>query len=352
MYKLLLLLINLFIVLSVSATELETSYSGFATYTLVEQQSWHKDVGLVAINGVAQYGDFALKGQVASTENPVRRLAVEYTLATPKDTLVLQAGRVPRLTTLYSDVFGNPDEWGMAVLPLSVYNRRKVHSTTFNALDGVKALWDHNYSKGNLRLSADFGTAAVENYADLQMELTRKSYNPGWTLKEKRFADWTFGEELTIGNWTLLASQSRFGYTTQLNDATDATSKAFTSKYNFIDYYFNRYGIKYAAKDWSVQAEHGDSRVYANNQINSIARDGYVSGNYYYNDNIALFGGYGVGYKRGNTYTARDRFAGIAYRSGKWTTTFEYHNGENSWQRHDSNNFIWDSYVASVTYRF
>lgn len=351
MFRLLLLLIS-FLAITAHADELETSYSGYATYTYIGQKTWLANDNQIALNLNAQYGPYAVKTQLSTRESLVKRLAAEYAVTKFGETLVFQVGRVPRVATLMSDVFGNPDEWGISVLPLSMYNPRKAHSATFNAIDGVKAMWDHNYSRGNLRLGIDWGTGAVDDKQNLQMELTRKPYNPGWDMHSRTNDDYTWFGELTFDNWTALLSSSKYTWDTSLNNPLDRTSVATTRAIKDIDYNFSRFGIKYATTDWALQAEHGISRLNFNGVLNSRARDSYVMGTYYVSDDVAVFGGYSEGYKRGNPYTARDRFAGVVYRFGKWSTIIEYHNGENSWQRYNSTDYTWNSIAASLTYRF
>lgn len=354
MYKLFVLLTSLFLLNVAKADDgLHLGYSGFATYTLIEQKSWHENAGNVSVNLLAQYGDnWAAKAQLSNQEEPVRRAVVEYSWGRPGNNFMVQLGRIPRIPNLMSDVYGNPDEWNVSILPLSTYNRRKVHSLTFNALDGVKAVYDRSYSDGNIRTTIDYGKAPVERADWLQMEFSRRPYNPGWGF-ETDTGDVSFTIEATYkDNWTALVSKSHLNYHTALYNPRDRVSFITTRLIKNVDYFFDRYGLRYGTEDWSVQYEHGENELRVNGVKTSTARDDYILGTYFFNDDVSAFAGFSHGKDRGNPYSAQDRFLGVTHRFGNWTTILEYHNGQNSWQRYGSNEYQWHSWVLSGTLGF
>ena len=335
------------------ASDWQTYVGGSASYTMIGQSTFHKDSGDIKVNMHAAKDGFAVKGQVATLEDPMRLLAAEYSFATSGTSLAVQAGRVSRISSLFNDVYGDPGEWGMAVLPLSMYNRRKVHSLTFNALDGFKTVLDHNYSRGNLRVQLSSGSGVVENHNDLQMELTRRDYNRGWDLHSRQgMGDYDIVLEGTFDNWSALMSRSKYEWEARQNDGADATARAYSRLAKKTDYMFDRWGLRYANKTFSVQSEFGRSKVFLNDTENSRAWDAYVMGSWFATENLTPFIGHSMGHKRGNNFSPRDTFIGAAYRFGNWTATGELHSGRNSWQRHNSNVFSWTAVAASLTYRF
>ena len=337
--------------LSAQAAELEWNLNGYATATHFQSQEFQPDTSLIAVNGSLQYENFAIRTQVADRETAIRRFAVEYSLPIVGNNLLVQLGRLPRLTTLFSDVYGNPDEWGMAVLPLSTYNRRKVHSLAFQAYDGVKVMWDHPTSIGHVRATANYGRNIEEFDCEWQMEAVRKPCMSGWTLRPQG-NNYDAALEFSRGPVKLLASVNHVSAKSELLNSKDRTGIYFTKMVPTLDYYFYRQGVKYEGSRWYVQAEHGENRLWFGDKLYSTARDDYVMGGYDVTGNCTAFGGYSSGHERGSTFTSRDRFGGGICRVGQWAFSLEHHNGEGSWQRIDSRVYDWGTWVASATVTF
>lgn len=337
--------------------ELVYAYSGFATYTYYSQDSFQKSDGIVAINGSVSYGDFAFKAQVANRDEPIRRWALEYSTGTMGDNFTFQLGRLPRLNTLFSDVYGNPDEWGMALLPMSTYNPRKVYSLGYQTIEGFKAVWDHNTSWGGIRTTYNTGKPIQEIACEWQMEATRKPCNTGWGFSpSKNNFDLAF--EARIGaDWTLLASYNKLDLDNNLYNPADYQSRLYNTLVSELDYRFGRLGVRYDA-DWGyLQTEHGESRLWFKDSrhgkgwmLNSTAWDNYYMGGWYVTEEITAYGGYSVGHERGSLFTSRDRFIGAVYRDAGWAYTAELHNGNGSWERIESTDYLWKSWAFSATY--
>lgn len=338
------------------ADELTANLTGFATYTWVQQEGWFPSGGAVAINAAAHYGPWALKAQLANNDVIVRRAQLEYSGGSMGRNLTVQLGRIPRLNTLFSDVYGNPAEWDVAVLPLSTYNRRKVHSLAFNALDGIKVIGDYNEGKLGLRGIVDYGRGIQENSCEWQIELTRRPCMPGWDFTGATGA-FDLSLEARIGTaWTVMASYSSVLLDSVLNDPRDRRAMFYAMQYaHGLDYRFGRLSVRYAAPWGYLQAEHGEGRVWLHQPprgwvLNSTAWDDYFMGGWYATDALTIFAGYAVGHARNSVTTSRDRFVGAVYRMGRWSHTAELHDGQGSWQRANSWQPEWRSVVLATTY--
>lgn len=346
-----------FATLKVSAQELTYGSTGFATYTAFQEQSFQENSGTIAVNGQVFYGNFAVKGQVSNNEyEPIRRLVAEYT--TPigaRDNITLQLGRIPRLNTLFSDVYGNPDEWDAAVLPLSTYNRRKVHSLAFQALDGGKISWNHNTDWGGFVATVNMGRTIEEHPCEWQMEATRRPCVTSWTFTPAN-DNYDVAIEARIGAaWTLLASYNKLSLGNQIV-TRNRTSVTFNTLINELDYRFGRLGIRYSGEWGYIQGEHGESRLFfydtrpgKGRGLDSTAKDDYLMGGYYVNDETTAYGGWSAGHSNTSTVYSRDTFLGVVWRDARWAYSLERHWGKGSWIRHGSTDYQWSTWVASVT---
>jgi len=165
------------------AQELEFSHSGFATYTYVQQDTFYPSKGLIAENLNAEYGQWALRAQITSKPNVISRAAIEYAIPEYSKNIAFQFGRVPRLTTFFSDSFGNPGERGMAVLPLASYNRRKVHNISFNSLDGARVQANYVIGGNSTQTTLAGGSLGTEDDCITQMEFTSRPCTPDYKFK-------------------------------------------------------------------------------------------------------------------------------------------------------------------------
>lgn len=359
------LLLLIFVILGLGfpikgqSQELTYWYSGFATYTYFSDDTFQKSGGIVAINGSVTYGDFAFKTQIANRAEPIRRWALEYSTGIHGDNLTFQYGRLPRLNTLFSDVYGNPAEWGMAVLPMSTYNRRKVHSLSFQAIEGIKAVWDHSTDWGGIRTTFNTGKPIQELDCEWQTEATRKPCNHGWGFVPAK-NNFDVALEARVGaNWTLLASYNKLDIDAELYNPLDRASRTYSTLVSELDYRFGRLGLRYDDSWGYLQTEHGESRLWFKDKrpgkgfyLNSTSWDDYYLGGFYVTEQITAFGGYSVGHERGSAFTSRDRFLGAIYRDGGWAYSAEFHNGEGSWQRAESTSYLWKSWALAATYSF
>jgi hypothetical protein len=345
--------------LQCNATEFAASFSGFATYTAFSNQSFAESSGRVAANGSLHYGDAAIKTQIDNDpDKKIRRFALEYAWPWEKNNVVVQLGRLPRLNTLFSDVYGNPSEWGMAVLPLATYNRRKVHSLAFQAIEGVKVQYDKGLSFGNLRTTINYGTAIQERAHEWQTEAYRGVSFPGWDLDGDPHNSGDIALELTAGRWTAIASHNKVAVNTVLLDPADRRAVGLTSKILGLDYRFTRAGLKYATCDWSIQGEYGAGRNHlvtpAGEKLESKAWDAYILGGYDVLPKLTAYAGYATGQRYGS-FLSIDRFAGATYRHGRWSYSAEYHHGNGSWGEYHGNDTVyrWEHlFVGAATVAF
>ena len=341
---------------------LSFSHSGYASYTYISQPDFHESGGIVAVNGAVHYKNWSIKTQIANRDDPIRRLALEYHTTTPAGSFMVQVGRVPRLLTLYSDVFGNPSEWDMAVLPLAGYNRRMVHSLSFNVIDGIKAVKDFNVGNTALRVSGAYGYNVQEG-CDWQLEAASISKcDKSWQL-DPMGNNYNVSLEARINtNWTLITTFDRVIAKTKLNDPSNRRS-AFLVNFlaQEVDYTYWRTGLRYNNKHGYVQYEHGENRTYFKQdltrfggpkgwELQASSADDYIVVGYYLNDSWTGYTGYSLGEKHGVDYNNEDTFVGVAYRHEGWTATLEHHRGHGGWVRHGSDNYSWEPVVASVTY--
>lgn len=336
--------------------------SGFASYTWISQPDFHPSIGIVAVNGAVHYKNFSLKAQVANRPEPLRRAALEYHAALPGLSYAVQIGRVPRLSTLYSDVFGNPDEWDMAILPLAGYNRRMVHSLSFNVIDGAKLITDFKLGGVGIRASGAFGYGVQEG-CEWQLEAASLgTCEPAWQLDP-------VGDNLNLSlearinaRWTLLTSFDRVHARATLNDPTNRAAGLLVNNIaQEAAYTYWRTGVRYSAEWGYVLVEHGENRTYFLQDLSPMGRavgwrlqatsaDDYLAAGYYLSDELTAFAGYSRGEKRGVSYINEDTFVGLAYRIGAWAATVEHHRGHGGWVRHGSTAYQWEPLVASLTY--
>lgn len=346
-----------------SSQWLTTSVSGYASYTAISDERFHPSSGIVAINGAVHYRNWALKAQVANRPEPIRRAALEFNASLlPRHSVTLQLGRVPRLATLYSDVYGNPSEWDMAVLPLAGYNRRMVHSLSFNAIDGAKLIYDLGVRNSLLRLSATYGRNIQEG-CEWQLEAADlDACAPAWSLAPAS-DNWNLGLEARINAyWTLLTTYDYVHAQSRLHDPRDRRAAFLVrSLAQEVAYTYWRTGVRYAGEWGYWQAEHGENRTYFLQdlgafrgprgwQLQASSADDYVVVGYYLSDALTGFAGYSRGEKRGVDYHNEDAFVGVNFRHDTWTLTLEHHRGHGGWVRHGANDYDWQPLVASVTY--
>ena len=327
--------------------EITVRNSGFATFTNVSDHAWFNSIQVAALNTSIHYDQIGFHSQISTDSDVhIRRAVAEYSIGNS----LIQVGRIPRISGFFSNVSGNPDEWGLAILPLATYNRRAISDTTFNTIDGVKLLTDINYKFGNLRLSADFGHPPMEDKQHFQQEISRVAYDPSWDAFASK-NNYNINSEITFKDWTFLSGHYKLKFGTSMN-SVDKNSVEFTNKFQTGVLTFDRVGVKYATQTWTLQAEHSDSRLYATNSLIQISKSFYVLSKWHFSDRVSAFVGRSEGSSRYNTIKSHDSFAGVAHRCKNWTATIELHNGNGTWTKYSSNINKWNSIVTSITYRF
>lgn len=333
------------------AEELSVSHSGYVTGTAFSDQDFYPNVAKAAVNLDAEYGNFGARTQV--TDKGVSRLAIEYAIPAHGRNFVVQAGRLPRLTTLHSDIFGSPAEWGMAVLPLASYNRRMVHASAFNAVDGIRGQLNLASNKGvGLKLMAAGGRMAITDACALQSEFTKNPVcDPDWKIKPNR-GSYALGAQVDFGDLELLYSIDRFMGRTEARPGAGPMAQYLTKVLApEIDYRVYRWGVKYAKPDYFVQAEGTENRTRTSTKgVTSTAMDASVTGGVRLGD-WTPYGTMSFGKSRDGNIS-RDVALGLTWAEGGWSISAQRNKGEGAWKRFDTPGKAWDSYSASITYRW
>ena len=332
------------------------SHSGFITYTAFSDPSFYPNAGKLALNIGAERGELALRAQI--TDQGFSRWALEYGIPAFQRNFLVQVGRVPRLTTFHSDIFGSPAEWGMAVLPLASYNRRMVHAQAFNAVEGVRVQQHLALGGHSLRLAAVTGRLSSQDDCALQQEFSKApACDPQWRIvgTPGSYAVSAQGEQ---GRFQWLVSVDRFQAKTELTvpPGIKPSRSALLSTQIIaprIDYRVYRWGLKWSDVDWYVQAEGTDNRTRTSTLgLMSSAFDGSVTLGLRLERwtpfmNLA----YGRGHAEGSR-PSRDRALGLTYLTDDWAATIQHNRGTGSWKRLDTPETDWNTTSAAVTYRF
>jgi hypothetical protein len=330
--------------------ELVWGHSGYVTATAFSDTGFYPHTAKAALNLDAEYGNFGARTQV--TDKGIARLALEYAIPAHGKNFVVQAGRLPRLTTLHSDIFGSPAEWGMAVLPLASYNRRMVHASAFNAMDGVRAQLNLANDDYALKLMAAGGQMAITDECALQSEFTKSPVcERDWRIKANG-GSYALGAQLDLGDLELLYSIDRFmGRTEALPGASPKalyTTKVLAPE---IDYRVYRWGIKYAKPGYFIQAEGTENRTRTSTKgVTSTAMDASLSAGVRF-DKWTPYGTLSFGKSRDGNIS-RDVAMGLTWTDGKWSVSGQRNKGVGAWKRFDTPGTEWDSYSASITYRW
>jgi hypothetical protein len=334
------------------SSEVELSHSGYASATIFSDQEFYPNTFKLADNINIENDPFSIRTQL--TERGISRLAVEYSYATSGNNVVLQLGRVPRLTTLYSDMFGSTSEWGMSVLPLASYNRRMVHASAFNALDGLRAQWTVSFSGDvHLKLIAAGGKMAVTDRCALQQEFTKsKSCDSDWQIKGDK-GSYSASAQLNAGDFDFLLSADRFTGYTVLEDKPSAKARYIaTMQAPQVDYRVYRWGIKYSDTDLFIQAE-GTENTTSTSTLGefSSAMDASLTAGLRF-DQVTPFFTSAYGKSRRSANRSRDFAFGVSWTDGALSASIQRNRGVGAWKRLDTPGYRWDSVSCSVTYKW
>ena len=358
MMKKLILLGVALISLTAHSQIIETNVSGFATATAFSDKNWFSNKQNVAVNLDIFYDDWAIRGQVASAyENVVRRLVVEksFTLV-PKQELIVQIGRFPRLASFFNSINDAPGTSGLAMLPLGEYSHRMVENSTYNSLDGIKGVYTIRTDKGLVTINVDYGILPLENQCAVQNEATSSSCRSGYDFVPTQGSH-DIGLRYETGNWSFLGQYSNIKLKTDLLNTNDPVSKYISTQYNRVSFDLSMLGVKYTEKKWWVQSEVSFSDYFLatpGSDLRSVEklRSIYLLSGINWNDRFSSYAIYS--YSEDNGIMSNiDRAIGSTYTLDNTTISLEYHKGFGyGWQNYFSKVPGWNSWIVSATHRF
>jgi hypothetical protein len=355
--KLLAFFALLAIITPIRCEELQTTVRGFAYTTVFSDNRWFDNKSSIAINLDADYGPFAVRTQVATETNAVRRLVGEYSFIVPwiNMTSVWQVGRYVRLDSFYNNVTDSPGTSGMAILPMAGYNRRMA-TGTFTIMDGWQT-WN-SVVVGETLVTAryGYGKMMIESQRDLHKEVFSGKIVKGLDL-ESAEGVYDFGLHLEHHNWHAYYSHNYYKINTKVTEPSNPMANFVNRTYSSVDYPVDKIGLKYFCKKYWVQGEMAKGTTYSTNyrgvkKHELGATDYNVIAGYAFKESYAAYIGQSRGFNDQGR-TAKDRFIGVTYDNGKWAASLEYHKGEGlAWRKYDSPIDSWNAFVTSVTYRF
>lgn len=342
----------------IEQNKIETHFSGFATTTLFSDKNWFDNTANLAVNFDISYEDWAIRGQVATGyENKLRRLAIEKTFfIRPRQEILIQLGRSPRLKSFYNPINDAPGTTGMAMLPLGGYRHRMVENSTFNSIDGIRAIYSYKTNEGIVKLETDYGILPLENQCGIQAEAAFSKCRDGYDFKPTTGA-FDIGLSYETGPWTLHTYYGKTKLKTVLNNPLDKTSVQLFSAFNNIEFDVTMFGIQYSKEKWLFQTEYFNSKYNAaqpNEDFKTISKlsNYYILGSYNWTDQISTYASFSTSMWNGERSNI-DRAIGATYVRNNTTVSLEYHNGEGyGWQKFFSTAPGWNSFVLSVTQRF
>ena len=352
------ILSSLFIFNIAHSEEVDTKISGFVTGTYFSDPNWFSSTSNLAVNFDISYTDLAIRGQVATEfENKIRRLAIEKAFfISPSNDLVVQAGRVPRLTSFYNTINDAPGTTGMAILPLGGFSHRMVENSTLNSIDGIKAIYTIKTEKGEVTINADYGILPLENQCGIQAEAAFTRCRPGYEFEPVK-GSYDIGISYEVGPWT---THGYFGSTklkTTLLDPKDKTSVYLTSNYSLINFDIFMVGVKYSKNKWLFQTDYLSSKYNTaklGKELITVGRlsSFYILGSYNWTDQFSTYATFSRSLNNG-AVTNIDKSIGSTYVRDNTTVSLDYHVGHGyGWQPFFSTVPGWSSWVLSVTQRF
>lgn len=347
------LLISLLHVVGVNGAEY--SLTGYATYTGFTDANWQKSEQKIAINVDVWHEAIAFRAQIADRNAIVQRAVIEYSsyLSTNTD-LVTQVGRFPRVASFFNGVTDTPATAGMAVLPMSGYNRR-MNTGTFNSADGVQERLRVTHDNTIYTVRGSYGRMVIADQEELQLEAFRRSSDsllmtPGYTFD--------LSASIERGPYHVFVSKSRYNAALALLNANDKVAKAASQKFSRALYDLEKIGFQYDGNKWVFETEYMIGTSVSEN-VNGSVTASMTGYNHYINIRYKwrpYFTSY-IGTSEGRTNTgrrAKDEFIGLSYDNGdKWSSSLAFHKGHGeSFMRYGARPDSWESFVISTTYRF
>lgn len=340
------------------SNEIGLNVSGFVYNTTFSDNRFHDNRTIAAVNVDADYEKFAIRTQLASTENALRRAVFEYSLPVHEKTEVIyQAGRFNRIDSFSNNALDAPASSQMAILPLAGYSYRMINGD-FALMDGQQLIVSNRTNWGHLVwLRAAYGYGVIDYQENLQKEAFRR-YDPNLEIRSKsNNFDAAFHYETANTNWYIARNQ----YSFSVNSLSDNfIYRMISAKLHNGEYCLNRYGFKYDDHSWIFRTELTQGFVtFASDQGVVEARNKAEDVNYVVGKYIGPTIVY-IGHSRGENKTAStanvDTFIGVTYNyKSFFTTSLEYHDGDGrSWMKYstDSQNGKWNAFVISTTFRF
>ena len=351
--------IALIISTMVNAQELNVNTSGFITATTFSDKDWYPNTDAIALNLDVTYGEFAVRGQIAAPAiRPVRRLVAEYSLPIVDNSdLTIQIGEFPRLVSIYNAINDSPASYGMAILPLGLYNRRMVDNQTFTTLYGINLVERTRINDGTLEVHVDYGKLRVEDECQTQEEQSREPCVSSWKIYGKN-GNYDYGFTYSVDKSTFLLYRSVLVGGTTLIDPKNPMAVLIATVDDSVEYINDSAGFSHSFDNgFYFQTEILHNVFYRaaagqKFQRNETSVTGYLLGGYCWNDFVCSYVEHNKG-KTSDSFHMQDNVIGTTVTWDSFVTSLEYHDGHGIiWANYNSPHADWKSIVLSVTYKF
>lgn len=359
MFARLILLISLLVpCVTLADSHLDTKASGFLYNTTWEDKDLHDNRTVLGVNLSAEYKNFAVRTQLANTDEPIRRLTLEYSqpIVDSSTEGTIRVGRFGRVESFYSNVLDTPSSWQMAVLPFAGYSYRMFNGS-FVLLDGVQGEVKHKFSSSILTLKASRGKMVIDNQKDLQREAFGR-YSKDFEMEPENGV-YDFSARYDTKYVKTYIARQVYRAKLEANNRTPLNN-FIAARFRDSEYILDRFGVRVDYKDYFVSTELslGDSSVTSDNgrkvaETDAIDKN-FVVGKYF--NNLSIYGGHSIGENRSAGHTNRDSFLGGTYNWDNVTVSLAKHNGKGKgWAKYSTSSlgeYSWNSWVLSTTIRF
>lgn len=359
MFEKLLLLISLLIFTQLVHAEPTFQTSGFLYNTTWQDNKFHSDRTVLAVNMSVEEGPLAFRTQLNTTENALRRATIEYSFVPIEDVeTIAMLGRFGRVESFYNNILDAPSSSQMAVLPFAGYSYRMFNGS-FVLMDGLGLVNKIKYSgEGLLTLKASVGRMVIDNQEDIQKEAFR-TYNQDFEMKPSN-GGYDLSAKLEKRYYTVYVARQVYKGHFEATNHT-ALNDFIANKYNKSEYVLDRVGLKVNYKDVFASTEYaeGDTEVLSSTGTHSsetrAADTNYVLGAYL--GPYTFYIGESIGKNKSANYKNTDHFAGATYNySSLATVSLARHIGNGlSWSKYDTavlGEYRWNTWVVTTTIKF
>src|ERR1035437_9612119 len=364
MKKILLFFICCFTLVTSYADETSTpfddgfTYSGFITSTSFSNHDWFSNISHGAINLNYFKDEYAVKAQLgAPYEHLIRRFTVEKNFVlTPNNELLIQVGKIPRLSSFYNNINDAPGSIGMAMVPMGEFNYRLIQNNTFNAIKGANLIYKNFANDNILTLRIDYGKADIQDQCALQTEFTNKvcDQNIGYKFAN---GNYDFSINYEIGNFELLGSVNVFKIKPIIYGIPNISSLDFLQNNHHSEFDSNTIGLKYKKNKLLLQTEISKiiyKSAMAEDDLSEFLDTNSMYGlvGYDWTETFNSYVHYSVGYRDG-VYNTNDKVIGGTFTFKHSKFSLDYHKGEGiDWTKHFSPITNWNSFVFSYTLQY